>query len=204
MRAVPRVVDHERRRREIAEAAWRAVARSGLEAATVREIASEAGCSTGVLAHYFEDKDALLVHTLHVSIERAIERFGRRGAGERGLGALRAVLREALPLDAERAEEMKVWLEFWARAARDEALRAEQNYWYALWRGVVRALVEESQREGEIDAALDAGREADSLVALVDGVGMQAIFEPERLAPEEQVALLDAHLDRLRVRRRPG
>jgi AcrR family transcriptional regulator len=201
---LPRVVDHERRRREIAEAAWRAVARSGLEAATVREIASEAGCSTGVLAHYFEDKDALLVHTLHISIERAVERFGRRGVGERGLDALRAVLREALPLDDERAEEMRVWLEFWARAARDEALRAEQNYWYSLWRGVVRALVEECQRQGDLSAALDTGREATSLVALVDGVGMQAIFEPERLAPEEQAALLEAHFERLRGRLPPG
>ncbi|WP_273887349.1 TetR/AcrR family transcriptional regulator [Rubrobacter naiadicus] len=192
------MVDHERRRREIAEAAWRAVARGGLEAATVREIASEAGYSTGVLAHYFEDKDALLVHTLHVSVERAVGRFERGIRGKVGIEALRAVLLEALPLDEERAEEMRVWLEFWARAARDEALRAEQNYWYSLWRGVVRALVEESQRRGDLGSTLDPVREANSLVALVDGVGMQAVFEPGKWPPEEQRALLDAHLERLR------
>ncbi|MCL6437567.1 MAG: TetR family transcriptional regulator [Rubrobacteraceae bacterium] len=191
-------MDHERRRREIAEAAWRAVARSGLEAATVREIASEAGYSTGVLAHYFEDKDAVLLHALHLSIERAVGRFEREAREKEGIEALRTVLLEALPLDEERAEEMRVWLEFWGRAARDEALRAEQNHLYSLWRGVVRALVEESQRRGDLGSTLDPVREANSLVALVDGVGMQAVFEPGKWPPEEQRALLDAHLERLR------
>lgn len=196
---MPKVVDHEERRREIGEAVWRAVAHRGMDSATVREIAEEAGVSTGVLAHYFEDKDELLVHALRVSVERAARRMEQRGIGESNFGALKTVLREALPLDEESRDEYRVWLNFWGRAASNAVLAAEQNHWYALWRGVVTALIEECQREGVLRADLDAGREAGTLIALVDGIGLQAIFEPARLPAEEQEAALDNHLAHLKA-----
>ncbi|MDQ3317727.1 MAG: TetR family transcriptional regulator C-terminal domain-containing protein [Actinomycetota bacterium] len=197
---MPKVVDHEERQREIAGAVWRAVARRGIEAATMREIAEEAGFSTGVLSHYFEDKDALILHALHVSIERAAGRMERRGRGATGLGALRSVLREGLPLDDERRGEMRVWIDFWGRATGSEALGREQGRWYALWRSVVRALLEECQRAGEVNPALAVEQEAAALVALVDGIGIQATFEPDRFPPEEQTSLIDGQLGRLVAR----
>jgi AcrR family transcriptional regulator len=200
---VPRVVDHEERRREIGEAVWRAVARQGIEAATVRGIASEAGFSTGVLSHYFEGKDEMLVHALHVSIERAAGRAEARATGAGGIQALRAVLVEAMPLDEERREEFGVWLQFWGRTASSEALAAELSHWYALWRGVLQALIEEGQRTGAARADLDAGGEAAALVAFVDGIGIQATMDPDRFPPEEQLALLDRHLARLAVGNKP-
>ena len=193
---MPRVVDHEQRRREIAGAVWRTVARRGIEAATMREIADEAGFSTGVLAHYFEDKDDLIVYALRVSVERAAERMRGSGGGS-GLETLRAVLGEGLPLDEQRRGEMRVWINFWGRATGNDALGKEQARWYAVWRSAVRSLIEECQRSGEIDPDLDAEREATTLVALVDGIGIQAIYEPNRLPPEEQASLLNAHLRRL-------
>lgn len=195
---MPKVVDHGERRREIGEAVWRAIARRGMDAATVREIAEEAGVSTGVLAHYFEGKEELLVHALRVSIERAAKRMQRRGVGKSNLEALRTVLREALPLDEGIRNEYRVWLSFWGQAAYSGALAAEQNHWYAVWRGVVAALIEACQREGVLRADLDARREANALIALVDGIGLQATFEPERLPAGEQEAALDNHLAHLK------
>lgn len=193
-------MDHEERRREIARAVWRTVARRGIGATTVREIAEEAGFSTGVLAHYFEDKDALIVHALRVSVERASGRMRRRGRASTGLETLRAVLGEGLPLDEERRGEMRVWINFWGRATGNGALGREQARWYDVWRSAVRTLLEECQRSGEISPSLDPEQEATTLVALVDGVGIQATFEPDRLPPKEQATLLDDYLRRLAAR----
>ena len=44
---------------------------------------------------------------------------------------------------------------------------------------------------------LDCEREATALVALVDGLAVQAAFEPEDLSPERQMEIVDAHLARL-------
>jgi AcrR family transcriptional regulator len=48
---MPRVVNHKERREEIVEAAWRVIEREGLAGADLREIAREAGYTTGVITH---------------------------------------------------------------------------------------------------------------------------------------------------------
>jgi len=196
---MPKVVDHGLRRREIARAVWRTVGRVGLDAVTVRAIADEAGYSTGVLAHYFSDKDEMLLHALRVSVELAAERFEKAEShgGETARETLRDGLAGCLPLDESRRDEWRVWLAFWGRAAADERLAAEQRGWYERWRGLVRELVLACQREGTLPAELDAVLEADLLVALVDGIGVQAVLEPGRLPAERQISLLDRELELL-------
>ena len=195
---MPKIVHHDTKREEIAAAVWRAIARVGIEASTVREIAREAGCSTGVLVHYFPDKDALLIHALRLATARAGSRMALRSRNLRGLAALRMVVREALPIDEDSAVEWRIWLSFWGRAIHDAALAAEQARRYEEWRGLVRSLITEAQRADELRKQLSAEREADALVALIDGIGIQATLEPHRLTPKRQTALVDRYLDRLR------
>lgn len=194
---MPKVVDHDLRREEIAEAAWRVIARHGLHAATVREIASEARSSTGVLAHYFRDKDELLLYALRLATERTARRMAHRIRGASEPEALRAVLLEALPLDDERQVEWRIWLSFWGYAVSDTLLTREQKKRYAQWRGLVRNLILACQRQGAIRHGIAAEEEADSIVALIDGIGIQATFEPDRVRPEHQTALVDRYLSRL-------
>ena len=93
---VPKIVDHEHRRREVVNAALRVINRVGLENATMREIAREAKSSTGAIAHYFASKDDIL----RAALERADEDIRRRieamSDDIHPLTRLRAALREAL------------------------------------------------------------------------------------------------------------
>ena len=57
---MPKIVDWDARRDEILAATWRVIARDGIARATIRAIAREAGCSRGILAHYFDDKADIL------------------------------------------------------------------------------------------------------------------------------------------------
>ncbi|MGK5643087.1 TetR/AcrR family transcriptional regulator, partial [Streptomyces sp. URMC 126] len=61
---MPKRVDHEERRRLIAEALWRIASSRGLEGASLRDVAAEAGISLGQLQHYFAGKDEMLVFAL--------------------------------------------------------------------------------------------------------------------------------------------
>src|SRR5688500_17625286 len=105
---MPKIVDHDERRREVLSAATAVIVRDGIDAATSRAIAKEAGYSNGVLAHYFADKDEILLSALRDSHRRIRARITERVGDARGLAALREVLMDNLPLDEERAQETRL------------------------------------------------------------------------------------------------
>ena len=93
---MPKVVDHDERRREVLDATWRVIGSEGLEALTLRRIAQEAGCSNGVLAHYFRNKEDILVSAHQLAFARARERIVEATDGVGGIAALRLAILEAL------------------------------------------------------------------------------------------------------------
>jgi AcrR family transcriptional regulator len=197
---MPKVVDHEQRRGELAAAVWSLASREGLEAVTVRRVAEEAGWSTGALVHYFDDKEKLL----RFAFRTVADRVGRRleQAAERTSDPLelaRSQLLEGLPLDRERQAEIRVWFAFLGLALTRPALARIQRVTYRAWRDRVTDRLREAQERGEIRAGVDCAAEAAALVALVDGLAIQATFEPRALTARRQTELVDAHLDALRA-----
>jgi TetR/AcrR family transcriptional repressor of bet genes len=188
---VPKVVDHAQRRRELVAATWTVVAAEGIEAATVRRIAEEAGCTTGRITHYFADKEEVLVAALR-QVHRAAGKRMLAAIGPRsGLAALRAVLAEALPLDEERILEWRVWLAFWGSAATSTRLQAEQHERYREWRALLKRVLATAQ----LPASIDLDRLTDQIVALVDGFGLQGVLHAWE--PEQLVSRLNGAVDAL-------
>lgn len=190
---MPKVVDHAQRRRELVAATWAVVAAEGIEAATVRRIAEEAGCTTGRITHYFADKEEVLVAALR-QVHRAAGKRMLAAIGERsGLEALRAVLAEALPLDQERVLEWRVWLAFWGSAATSTSLQAEQHQRYREWRGLLKRVLATAR----LSADIDLDRLVDQIVALVDGFGLQGVLDPQHPQPEQLASRLNGAVDAL-------
>lgn len=199
---MPRIVDPAERRARVAAAARTVIARDGLDATSVRRVAAEAGSSTTVVTHYFDDKQALLraaVEDAYAAVATRMTRHLDRPSGGPALDLLRAVLIETLPVDAEREAEARVWMAFWSAAATQPALRQVQSEGYRLWRQLVAQVLAEAAENGEVAPDLDPSIAGEELMCLVDGLLMQATLEPERLPPARQIAFLDAALDRLRA-----
>ena len=197
---MPKLVDHEGRRSELAAAVWSLVSREGLEAVTVRRVAEEAGWSTGALVHYFHDKEDLLLFAFRTVADRVGRRLAQ--AEERTnepLELARGQLMEGLPLDRERQAEVRVWFAFLGLALTRPVLARTQRVTYRAWRERVADRLREAQESGDVRADVDCAAEAAALVALVDGVAIQATFEPRALSARRQMELVDAHLDALRA-----
>jgi AcrR family transcriptional regulator len=192
---MPKVVDHEQRREELAAAVWRVASRDGLDAVTIRGVATEAGWSTGALHHYFADKEELLLFAFQIvagRVGRRVEAARAAAAGPLELaGELLAI---GLPLDAERRDETRVWFAFLGLALTRPSLARAQRLAYRAWRKLVAEALRDAQEQGELDADVDVEREAAGLVALVDGLAVQASFEPRTL----DARLVDERLARLR------
>ena len=192
-----RAADSTTRRSEFAEAAWRTIAERGLDAATVRAVARGAGASTGRLVHYFRSKDELMLEALRHAGRAVRARMNALLARERGLAALRALLLDALPLDETRRKEWRFWLAYWGRAASEPGLAAEQERRIGIWRAMLLGVLEDARERGELAAGVDAALEAEALMALVDGLGQQALFDPATMSAERLRAHVAAQLARL-------
>ncbi|BBF99823.1 hypothetical protein PSA01_46200 [Pseudonocardia saturnea] len=122
---VPRTVDHDTRRSEIADAVLALVARAGTEAVSLRSVAAEAGISMGRVQHYFASKDALLLHALdrsHRRMEQRIEQRARSGP-DTERGALATILDELIGAHPESRDAIRIHAAFAAREV-DERARA--------------------------------------------------------------------------------
>ena len=175
-------------------ATWRVIARSGIEATTIREIAREAECSVGSLSHYFKNKDDILRCALEMADGHVAERIKDLAAELPPERALREALAQALPLDEERALELTLDVNFWARALNHRPLRALQHLDHDRWRDLVIDLVERCLAAGLFAVARPATDIADVLVAFVDGIGIQALLYPELVTAARVEHLLDEQL----------
>jgi AcrR family transcriptional regulator len=195
---MPKVVDHEERRSQVAAAVWRLASRDGLEAITVRRVAEEAGWSTGALVHYFADKEELLLFAFRTAADRVGRRLAELDEHEtEPLARARAQLLQGLPLDRDRQDEVRVWFSFLGLALTRPALARAQRVAYRAWRDRIRDRLLEAQRAGQIRPDVDCTTEAAALVGLADGLAVQATFEPRVLSASRQVALVDARLEEL-------
>src|SRR5215218_5000985 len=197
---MPKVVDHLERREELLEAVWRVLARDGLHGTTIRSIANETGWSAGVLAHYFTDKEDILVSALHLSHERIGARWEEKLEGLQGLAALRELVMDNLPLDDERELETRFHFNYWTRLLTHDGRAAAQ------WRqgpelvDRLSVLVQEARVLGEIDPGVPSADVAERLLALIDGLSLHALLNPERLTRERQVAIVEQEFEHMAMR----
>lgn len=194
---MPKQVDHDKRRLAFAAAAYRVIARRGLAGATVREIAKEAGFTTGALVHYFPSKDEILIRASEYGALIVRKRMEKHAQTRTGLEALRHVLFESLPLTAEMRGNWNVWLGFWDRSTHSAAIHKLTRERYAEWIGRIAGLIDQAKSIGELPAELDAEVAAQAIVALVDGIGVRVLLTGISITQARQKQMVDACLNLL-------
>lgn len=200
---MPRIVDHEQRRAEIARSAALAIAELGLERATMREIAARSGVSKGIVEHYFANREEVIESALAWANARYVAREARRTRGLQGLEALRARLLCVLPLSAESRQEWKIRLCFWSVAAVDPQARKAQRARLDRTRERFVADIEEARALGQAPAGTDAAAAANELIHLVAGLACDALLDPAYYSRGYLVTTIDKTLNRLTGRTAP-
>ena len=194
---MPKVVDHDARRLDFIEAASLTIIEAGIANTTIRAVARKAGYTTGALVHYFGDKDELIRRTLQHFGKEVRGKMVSAHARERGRVALRAVLIAALPTDVRTASSWRVWMALWYHSELSTAMRAEERRRYREWIGRLAALLRESVAMKELPATINVAQEARSLVAFIDGLGVQHLMAGTRTSRAKVTRPLDAYLNRL-------
>ena len=198
-RGVPCFVDHAERRADLAASLWRVVLRDGIRAVSVRTVAAEAQTSPGALRHYFSTQDELLGFALTEAVARAERRMAPRLDRLRGLEGAIEVCEQYLPLDDGRRAETTVVLAFLGVTLSSDRLRAVATDADDRGREGVRLALHLLQRAALLHPGRDETTEIDRLIALLNGLGVQAVLLPARYPPGRLRAALRRHLVDLAV-----
>ncbi len=172
-------------RERLLDAARSAFAESGFHGASVEEIASRAGFSTGALYSNFDGKEDLFL----VLMERAIDEHAAeiaRAVAERPSVSERAAggARQWMSMIEREPELLLLFMEFWAYGVRDASVRPKVAERFAQVRRLLTQLIEDAVREFDLRLALPAEQLAIAVDALADGIARQRLTDPSAVPDE--------------------
>ncbi|OLT31695.1 TetR family transcriptional regulator [Actinomadura sp. CNU-125] len=194
---MPKVVDHEERKRRLAEAVWSLTVRSGLESVTLRKVAAEAGVSMGQVQHYYATRSELVsdavaraVRALNARIETSIRAAGAEGDPET---ILRECLYAILARDEEGLRLLRLSVAVLGQAVSDPAMAAVlapgDDELVSFTAGLIAAA-----RHDRGSAARDDDRiAADICWTLATGLGVDVALGHR--SPDVAKRVLDHHID---------
>ena len=191
------------RRFEVSEAAWRVIVREGLDRTSMRAIAHEMNCTTGVVTHYFRNKQELILFALHQVTERLQIKMAEAIAPLTDVSQIESpeqlvsMLLSFLPLDSERQAILKVWVAFLGYAVGRDDLMADHQKSAGELRVLIIQALTTLQSKGYIRAEVDPEMEANGILALVNGVSLDSLIQAERLSTAQQEEIIRRHVSRL-------
>ncbi|MBV6755405.1 TetR/AcrR family transcriptional regulator [Rhodococcus opacus] len=161
----------------LAAALFDVAAESGLEGASVREVAKRAGVSIGAVQHHFSTKDEMFAFALRTLVDKLLTRLAEIDRDGDPAQDLFAAMSQLLPLDESRSREAHVRAAFAVRAATSPSLaEIRRTTLFTIRTGLSAVLIGIGTPEAETRAAL--------LLATVDGLAVEAIGSPD-LYPSE-------------------
>lgn len=119
----------QQRREQLIQATCATINQVGLPAVTISQVASQAGLSTGIISHYFGDKEGLLYATMRkilLDLHDAIARL-RQAAPPDAMAQIKAIIDGNFDESQVNQQAMRTWLDFWAASMHQAELRRLQR-----------------------------------------------------------------------------
>ncbi|MBV2152503.1 TetR/AcrR family transcriptional regulator [Kitasatospora sp. SUK 42] len=190
-------VDHEKRRRQIAEALLRIADTEGLQSASMRAVATEAGVSLRLVQYYFTTKEGLLLDAfarLGTQLQARMQRWIGEARAPREV--VTAILSCILPTDAESRRITRTYTAYYTLVLTDaEAIGKHGVSQPDLLESFLVKQLRAAREAGEIAPERDVEMAAAGLLAMVNGLG-QSVLGGQRDG-EAALAILTHHLDEL-------
>lgn len=186
---MPKIIDHDERRDEFAEAVCRLIVRGGAANITTRQITAESGYSSGVLAHYFADKSEVMKYAFkysHKEVYKFIE-----SEDLVGLDGLYEYVRACLPLDERRVFLAQVEASYFGLAVGDGDIGAVVSSEFERFMSNVADLIGSAVEAGELEPHAADGDLVSSIRLVMDGISFRMAVG-KRLAPEVQLRMLNS------------
>ena len=195
---MPKVVNHDERRVEIAQATWAAVQTVGVDNLTLRDITMEAGFTTGVLTHYFRDKDSVLRFAFTIAYRKTFERIlNANKSVDSDLVCIRNAMVELLP-DPRKPESVAfVSMCFGIRNSNDPLLVDEYNTNKFEYRDLLKKYIKNAIAKKEIPPLKRTDDILDLISSVVDGVCIASLLNPKDYTKKRCARIIESMIEQL-------
>lgn len=188
---MPKIIDHQTKKLDIAHAARKILLKEGIGAASVRNIAKEAGITLGALRYYFTTQVELLSYIedlVHAELsERTTALFmDEKPPLEKILNVLVGLLPEE---GGNTASEARLIFKMHAKYSPKPYDRGRDSVYLGV-RSILSNLVMLNLLKKDVDLAM----ETDRLYALMDGLAMDIMLRGSELKPDHARYILEAHI----------
>ena len=190
----PKAMNYKGRRLEVTEAAWRVIVREGLDRTSMRAIAQELGSTTGVVTHYFRDKDELTLFALEQVFQNLFQDLAASVKGKNGLERLEQMIFFFFSVEPRGIRGWQIWIAFLGYAIGREKLIEEHRKRYDSLQQMIHQELTSLQLAKLIREDIDLMLEANVLIALVDGIGTGCVIRPEQFHADQQRHLVRRHI----------
>ncbi len=187
---MPRLGIANKRREQLIAATLECVEQHGVEGATISKISQQAGVSTGIVHHYFHNKDDLLESTMRLMLahlKQGIE--NRRKSTKSHRGCIQAIIEGNFSTKQIEGKSTKIWLSFWSEALHiDELARLQAVNLKRLNSNLTYHLKQLMPYES-------AKLVASGLAAVIDGMWLRGAFEENGIDSRHSILVCEDYLE---------
>lgn len=194
---MPKIVDHDERRRVIVEALWRVVARDGAHEVSVRHVAAEAGMPKSSIAHYVGTMPHLMGLAVDQLVQDNTDYILSLDPLSLDVDKVTEVLYTLVPVTERRRRMSGVWLLLVSQAGADpETAEVLHRLNSSVAEGLTD-LLGGMREQGLLDSGRDIDTEVRRLHALIDGLAVQCMTDPALRDEADVRAILRGEVIRL-------
>jgi AcrR family transcriptional regulator len=194
---MPKIIDHDERRREIIDVTKDVILHGGFEAATMRSIASAAGFANGALKHYFPSKESIVAGVFDSVLAEMVQASRTMPADRPAVEQLKDYIELLLPLDEDRIAAGRVLLALWEYSMSDEALAIRYRQHLDDWRAVLLGFFSEARAQGDIRTSTPDEQLAQELMSVTVGANVLSLMFPSGQYIDEYGRYADTFMSRV-------
>ena len=182
------------RRTQVLEATVRVISERGADRTRLIDVARTAKVSIGLIQHYFETRDELLVSSFDFFNDLWISDWETASRTEADPPQkLMTLLRfSAFEFEGWHEVQWRIWVEFWSLCNRDPKFRTNYARIYDTFRRPFHDVIEEGVVRGDFSPRDSVEDVVDRLTAQIEGLRVHALLEPQRVSRKRLFELLVA------------
>jgi len=181
------------RQRELLTTVYRVISESGIDGASMRQIANRAKVSTGTINYHFGNKQKLVMAALQAAYQMPVfnDNIDHSPLDRLKAFAFRYILHE--PND----RFWRFWMNYTVSGSRNAALHRHQETWFRKQLSFWAKLVRDAIRLGELPPGLDDASTAENLSIFTHGLMVRQILQPDLKTQARCRKLLEDYFRRL-------